>query len=434
MHEMNKVTVQEDYLKSLEKSVEDLKTLMEVSAAISSTLDFNELMTVVMEKAKNVMDAEACSILLYNEKTDKLEFEVALCRDESASDILKKKITLDRGQGIAGHVAESLEPLLIEDAQHDTRFFCGADEQTGFVTKSLIALPLIGRNGLIGVAEILNPLKKKSFDNYDLEMFQALCRQVAVAIENSLLHKESVERERHRQELEFAATLQRSFLPESPVFRKGKIIASAINMAAKHVGGDLYDFIEPVEGKTGVFIGDISGKGMPAALYMAKIISDFRYSARNAESPESVMNFLNADMAKAPRGMFLTATYMIIDENTGELKLSSAGHPPFLWLTGQEVKVMDFDSGPPLGIMSLDYSAENISLNKGDRLILLTDGVFEAKNREGSRLGFESLIKFVKEHYNEEDIIDFISEHVKSFSRGVDMADDITLVEIRFAG
>ena len=265
-------------------------------------------------------------------------------------------------------------------------------------------------------------------------MFQALCRQVAVAIENSLLHKDSVERERHRQELEFAATLQRSFLPESPVLRKGKITASAINISAKQVGGDLYDFIEPIEGKTGIFIGDISGKGMSAALYMAKIISDFRYSARHVGSPESVLDLLNADMAKAPRGMFLTAIYMIIDENTGEFKLSSAGHPPFLWLTGKEVRVMDLDAGPPLGIMSVNYSAESLSLKKGDRLILLTDGVFEAKNREGFRLGFDTLVEVVKEHYNEERIIDLISEYVKSFSRGVEMADDITLVEIRFAG
>ncbi len=151
------VNVSKDYLKNLEKKVEDLKTLMEVSAIISSTLDFNELMTLVMEKAKDVMDAEACSILLYNKDIDKLEFEVAICEEESTSDILKKKITLDMGQGIAGWVAANKKPLVIKDVKKDKRFYQGADKLTGFVTKSLIAVPLVGRRGLIGVAEVLNP-------------------------------------------------------------------------------------------------------------------------------------------------------------------------------------------------------------------------------------------------------------------------------------
>jgi len=96
------VTVSEAFLRGLEKKVEDLKTLMEVSSIISSTLDFSELITLVMEKAKNVMDAEACSILLYNRKTDKLEFEVAICKEGTTSEILKQQVTLNVGQGIAG--------------------------------------------------------------------------------------------------------------------------------------------------------------------------------------------------------------------------------------------------------------------------------------------------------------------------------------------
>ncbi len=116
-------TVQQTYLKNLEKKVEDLRILTEVSATISSTLDMKELMTLVMEKAKSVMDAEACSILLYNRDTGKLEFEVALCNEGEASDLLKKKITLDIGQGIAGWVAENRELLIIRDVKSDKGSF-----------------------------------------------------------------------------------------------------------------------------------------------------------------------------------------------------------------------------------------------------------------------------------------------------------------------
>lgn len=425
------VTVSKDYLKNIEKKVEDLKTLIEVSTIISSTFDFNELITLVMEKAKKVMDAEACSILLYNKDTNKLEFEVAICREDSTSEILKEKVTLDMGQGIAGWVAENLKPLIIEDVKADSRFYQGADELTGFTTKSLIAAPLIGRRGLIGVAEILNPKKKDCFNSYDADIFQTHCRHIAIAIENAHFHQESIEREKLRQELEIASAVQKSFLPESPIFKKGNIMVSAVNISAAKVGGDIYDFIEPVNGKVGVLIGDVSGKGVSAALYMAKIISEFRYIAHMTDSPENTLKRLNSQLSSAPRGMFLTAIYLIVDILTGELHLSVAGHPPFLWLTEGEARVMAVPSGPPVGILPVDYPSTAISLKKGDKLLLLTDGVFDAKNKQGKRIGFEKLVEFITRHLDEEQFVQKVINYVNDFSKGTERADDLTLVEIR---
>lgn len=201
------IPVNQAYLKTIEKKVEDLKTLIEVSAIISSTLDFNELMTLVMEKAKSLMKAEGCSILLHNKETNKLEFDLALCREESVADILKSKVSLDMGQGIAGWVAEHQTPLLIKDAKTDSRFYPDADQLTCFTTRSLIAVPLISRSGLIGVAEILNSKEKDFFGDDDLEIFQTLCRQVAIVIENARFYKESVEKEKLRQELEITLSI-----------------------------------------------------------------------------------------------------------------------------------------------------------------------------------------------------------------------------------
>src|ERR1039457_2737233 len=270
------------YLKSIEKKVRDLKLLVDVSSIISSALELNELMPLVMEKAQDVMDAEACSILFYNPEINKLEFEVAISSEDSTSNILKKTVTLDMGQGIAGWVAENRRPLIIEDVNKDDRFFKGADKMTGFITKGIIAVPLVGRSGLIGVVEIINPGQ----NDLDRDIFQLLCGQFAIAIENARFHRKSLEKERLKQQLEIAASLQKSFLPESPVIRKGRATVSAVNISAFQVGGDVYDFIEPVEGTLGVLIGDVSGKGISAALYMAKFISDFRNVARQINSPE----------------------------------------------------------------------------------------------------------------------------------------------------
>jgi len=415
-------------LKNLEKKVEGLSSLFQVSAIISSTLNLSDLMNIVMDKAKQEMEAEACSILFYNKETNKLEFEVAISEDEQTSCVLKKKITLDVGQGIAGWVAKNLKPLVIDDVSTDKRFYGGADKQTGFSTRNIIAVPLIGRSGLIGVVEIINPKKK----DYDLEIFDILCKQFAIAIENALLHKESIEKEKLKQELEIASSLQKSFLPVSPVFQKGKATVTGVNIPAAKIGGDLYDFIEPVEGKLGIFIGDVSGKGVSGALYMAKIISDFRYTALTKCSPEAVFNALNRICSCSPRGMFCTAVYMIVDTATGGLQCSVAGHPSFLWLTGKDVKVMAVEAGPPLGIIPVEYTSTALSLNDGDRLLLFTDGVFEAKNREGKRLGFDTLVEFVKTHQDSDNLVQAIVDFVNDFSRGTEMADDLTIVEIKW--
>ncbi|MBI5641055.1 MAG: SpoIIE family protein phosphatase [Nitrospirae bacterium] len=430
MADEHTVTVSEAFLRGMEKKVEDLKTLTEMSAIISSTLDLDELMSLVMERAKEIMAADACSILFYNRETDKLEFEVAMCREDNTCEVLKKRISLDMGQGIAGWVAENRKPLFIEDVSKDDRFFQDADKLTGFITKSLIAVPLIGRRGLIGVAELLNPGNR----GYDPEIFQLLCRQFAIAIENSLFHKESVERERLKQELDIAAVLQKSFLPESPVLKEGALTASAMNISAAKVGGDIYDFIGPANGKLGVLIGDVSGKGVSAALYMAKIISDFRYVAHHMETPDIVLERMNTVLSKSPRGMFLTAIYMTADTSTGEITLAAAGHPPFFLISGESVEVVSMPSGPPLGIIPSEYPSHTLKLKNGDRLIFVTDGVFDAKNKKGERIGFENITEFIKFHPGADNLMDRIIEYVGDFSRGTERADDLTIVEVRWGG
>jgi sigma-B regulation protein RsbU (phosphoserine phosphatase) len=426
MEEQPLVTVSEAFLKGMERKVERLKTLMEMSAILSSTLDPDDLISLAMEKAKSDLDAEACSMLFYNKGMNRLEYKGAICENGKASEILQKEGTLEIGQGIAGAVAETLQPLFLEDVRTDSRFYQEADRFTGFPTKSLIALPLVGRSGLIGVAEILNPRKK----DYDPEIVQLLARQFAIAIENSLFYRESVERERLRQELDIASTLQQSFLPESTTFIKGDLSIRAANIFAEKVGGDLYDFIDQGDDKVGILIGDVSGKGISAALYMARFICNFRFLTRHKDPSNIVMARMNSLLSKSPRGMFLTCIYMLADAATGVVNLSVAGHPPFLWITKGQLKVMSVQAGPPLGIIPAKYPATTISLEKGDRLLLLTDGVFDAKDKIGQRLGFDNLVRFINTHQKEKELINVIIEYVNDFSKGAEKADDVTIVDV----
>ncbi len=419
-------------MNSCDKQMKRLQTLMEVSVIISSTLDFKELITLVMEKAKEVMDAEASSVLLYNKESDKLEFEVALNENEVASKKLTSKIVLNMGEGIAGWVAMNKKSLVIKDVVYDERFSQRADKTTGFTTRSIIAVPLMGRKGLIGVAEVINPVAKGSFTKNDLKIFETLCRQVSVAMENARFHEESIKRERLKRELEIASSLQKSFFPPSPFFSKERIDVTACNIMASQVGGDIYDFIDFHNNKIGILIGDVSGKGVSAALYMAKAISDFRHMAVSFDSVDSVMSEINKSLFGYPMGMFLTAIYLTVDIFTGELKITSAGHPPPLLISDGVVQTTELKTAPPLGIVSTEFPVNTIKMQKGDRLLLFTDGVFDVKNREGERAGFERVVDFIETKKNEENIIENIIEFTREFSRDTQIPDDITIVDLRF--
>ena len=162
-----------------------------------------------------VANAEASAILLYNPATNKLEFEVALGEKGGLIQSLRPKITLELGQGIAGTVAKTRRVEWVPDAASDPRVARNVDATTGFVTKNILCGPMTIQDRLVGVAEVMNLDRPERCGPDDLEIFGAFCQQVAVAIENARLHKVLVERERERQQLEFATVVQQSFLPAS---------------------------------------------------------------------------------------------------------------------------------------------------------------------------------------------------------------------------
>jgi len=419
-------TISEHELATLRKRLTALETMWELSSLLSSAIELDELMPLVIDRAKQDMDAEACSILFYNRETNKLEFEVAICAEDDACSVLKKTISLDMGQGIAGWVAEQQKTLVIADARSDPRFFQGADAATGFVTRNMIAVPLIGRSGLIGVAEIINFNRQ----DYNIELIELLCRQFAIAIENAIYHRDAIKRERLKQELEIAATVQQSFLPATPTFSRKTAAVSAFSRPAAQVGGDLYDFIEPADGMLGLLIGDVSGKGISAALFMAKVISDFRFLARGERSPGAVLSRLNASLTNAPRGMFVTVMYAIVDTGTGQVIIACAGHPPAIHIAETAVRELAVPSGPPLGIMDFAYPDTPLRLQPGERLLFVTDGVFEAKNPEGARWGYEAMLDAVKQNSRQLDLMKIIVDCADIFAASAPQADDTTLVEM----
>jgi len=422
-------------IESLNKKIIDLTSLIEVSAIISSTLDLEELMNLVMEKAQTVMNAEASSVMLLNEETGMLECEIAL---GSVQEKVKNNIYLKLGQGIAGWVAQHGEAIIVPDVDSDSRFYSEIDHSTGFKTRSILAAPLKVKDKVIGVAEVINRRDAQPFTEDNLAIFTTFCRQVALAIENARMHRYMLEQQRLQQQLESAHSIQQSFMPQTfPHSDEDKFLLYGKNIPATSVGGDLFDFIEIDSNRLGFVIGDVSGKGIPAALYMARLISDLRYYCHITERPVDLMQTINSVLFDRSRqGMFVTLIYMVLDTKNGQLTITNGGHLPPLWyqnLTNSCMVVND-SSAIPLGILpDVKFTEQVIRLRPGDQILLYTDGVTEAKNLQGKMFSMRRLEDiFANPWHHPQVLIEEIVKQIRKFNRNISQHDDITLMAIKW--
>ena len=412
----------------LEQKVKRLSTLIEVNALISSTLNLDQILENMMAISKQVMNADASSLMLIDEKTNELIYQVALGK---VGEKLKQEFRLKMGQGIAGTVAQEGKPLLLEEAYTHPKFHRAHDDATGYRTKSMITVPLKVGERITGVAQVINRLDNKPFDQDDLELFIALCSLAAIAIENAKMHNSLMERQRLVKDMEFARTVQESFLPQKTPEIAGYQF-SAHYIPALEVGGDFYDFIHLDRNRTGIVIGDVSGKGVPAALYMAKLGSDLRTLAFTEKDPAATLERLNDLLTeRSRRGMFATLLYIELDSQTGILSISNAGHLPLIIKkAGGSVKKLSTTGGSPLGILTgMKFGQESATLDPGDIIILYTDGIIEAMNAREELYGykrFEALIRKAPSY--PESLKSAIIEDVNKFTGLSPQHDDMTMV------
>jgi len=234
------------------------------------------------------------------------------------------------------------------------------------------------------------------------------------------------------KELEVASKIQQSFLPtKSP--ESGALSIAAQMYPAKQVGGDLYDFVELGGGRVGVMIGDVSGKGVPAALYMAKAVSIFRLLSQTHLNAKDAVTKLNDALAEeSSANLFVTLTYLIYDPDERVLTFSSGGHLPTLLLKKDEdrCRLLEAKEGIPLGLMPGDFNEERLFLSKGDILVLYTDGVTEALSKKREEFGQDRLIEAVVKNRGlaSGELLCAVKETVFSFSKSAPQHDDITII------
>lgn len=340
------------------------------------SLDIDETIAMTLRKLMEHMHCEAASVFLNNDLG-------GLTCMASAGPVDLKGITIESGAGIVGKAVSEAQVLMIRDARKSELFFADIDKQTGFTTRSLLCAPLILHKETIGAIELLNkhPSSKNPdglFDEVDKHLLSILSSAAALAIRNSRMASELVRTGIIQQELEIARTIQESFLP---VFKEIHPIVG-INQAAKNVSGDFYDYFQHSDGTYIFNIGDVSGKGMDAALLMAKASSLYHCLGKTIQSPAKLMEVINEELVEhSTRGMFITMIGGIYDPATRMVTLANAGHLPAIQhhhsggYTEYESRTL------PLGILANQVFEEVSFSLAGSSLYLYTDGLSEGLAR-----------------------------------------------------
>jgi len=426
----------EDIQKELSDAKKKLRMyegLFEANAAVTSSLHMREVLNLVMEKARELLNTEAASIFLLDDKTDELVLEVSTNLSERFNDE-SKKIRFPRGKGVAGWVAKSGKPVLTDDISKDHRFYIGVQHRTGFVTRSYLCVPLKLQDRIIGTAQVMNRNDSSSFNEDDLNIMEGFARQAAIALENSRLHEEELAKKRLEEEMEQAHRIQANLFPANDPEIPGYDI-SGITFACRWVGGDYYDFIMSDKGNLGIAVGDVCGKGMPAAVMMSTTQAVLRSLTNQGLSLNKIVPNLNNYLYKNTSvDKFVTFFYGELDSKTNEFNYINGGHnPPFIIRKNGSIELMP-EGGLILGVVeNYEYEVGNIHLDVGDVAILYTDGVTEVHNEKGGMFGEERLMDLIRKVVDKpaHDIIDSVHTAGVKFSgkRGLD--DDFTILCIK---
>ncbi len=410
--------------------VERLSNCIKISNLINSELSIGKLLTKLMETTKKTLVADAVSMLLIDDKTKDLTFHISL---GEAGEEIKEIYNLRKGQGIAGFVAETGLPLKIKDVYLHSKFSPEIDKKTNYRTKAMLCVPLKIRGKVIGVIEVINKMIKPFFfSTEELEMLITISSSAAVAIDTAKMHKIILKKKTLERDLKLAREVQASFLPqELPLIKNYKF--AALNQPALEIGGDFYNFFKLPENKLGIVLGDVSGKGISASLFMARLTSDLQYYTLLYPDPKELLTQMNKVLCeRAKRGMFVTLVYMLLDTKENRLLIANAGHgcPIFSNIEGVKLLCHENKKGLPLGIIEdAEYDQEIFQLGEDSSVIIYTDGVIEAKNYDGKLFGMERLLKEIKTCPNDPDfIIKQITKKIDDFIITQGRSDDLTLL------
>jgi len=413
--------------------VATLETLAEIGREMSSILDLDQLLTRIASLTKRLIDYRTFGILLLNEQSRELEMKLAVSYGKGA-----EKQHMKLGEGLVGWAALHKEPVLVADVSTDPRYVNLVED-----ARSELVIPMLIKDRCIGVFDLESP-ELNAFTKEHKELLTLLASQAAIAIDNARLYEEVRQNEeRIEKELRFAKRVQMALLPtEVPKGLRGVDVAGRFEPATE-LGGDIHDYLAPDNNTLVVAVGDVSGKGAPAALYgafAAELVRSRTMRRRFAPDRFSVSGVLQAMNTilheRQLEEYFCTLCYAFFDFKAHTATLSNSGLPYPIHCTHDECRQIELP-GVPLGSFpGVTYDEVTLPLHKGDLFVFCSDGILEAMNEEDEEFGPRRLCDVVREYRQQtaRAIVDAIYDAVAAFQRGTPPHDDMTAVAVKIVG
>lgn len=416
-------------VEDLQSTVNRLNFLHRISQKISEKKPLNKLLFEIMESSKLLLDAEASSLLLYDDQTRRLHFSVATGVRGKAV----KAYSVEIGEGIAGWVAKNKKSLLIEDCYQDSRFNPDYDKKSKFRTRSMLCVPLQRKRQLLGVIQVINKKNGDPFDENDQRILETMASQCSIAIENARLIDAQVEAKTMEYELETARNIQQKLLPSAlPVFSDIDVAAKLI--PAKQVGGDYFNIFRLSSDHTLFLVADVAGKGIPAALIVSTIYSYCQTILKIGSLVFDLTSFvedLNKVLIESTTvDKYATCWFGLYDHRTGTLDSINAGHnPSYIFRKDAEKPEKLQKGGIFLGSLPAMFEVERVKLEKDDILVFYSDGVTEAWNLKEDEFGEHGLITAINENRtaSAEVMVKNVIGRIKLHVGRAPQSDDITL-------
>ena len=414
--------------KILRGALNELSILNEISIAISSTLSLDKILQLIIDKCIKHLKVEQAAVMLLNKKDEGVPFKTMIRKGDSATGMLPFRLDSQ----LSGWMINNKKPLIINDFENDKQFMKKGDVK--FRIKSLACVPLIAKGNMIGLVALFNKLSDEGFSDSDKRMLSIIATQSAQVIENTRLLEEEKMLFSIQEELKMAYNIQMNLLPkESPVIPGYDIVGKSI--PAKAVGGDYFDFIKLTENKLAFCLGDISGKGLPAAILMSNLQATVHGQAILKSSIKewichcNTLMFRNSDPEK-----FSTFFLGILDFEEDWICYSNAGHNyPLLFSSGKKTMQLN-QSGIVLGCLeNFPFTEERIKMEKGDILLIYSDGITEAVNEDDDEFGESRLEDIIMSNpgNSSNELVDKTINSVYSHAGNLDQMDDMTLVVIQ---
>lgn len=422
-----------------------LQGIYTIAQEIATNYEINDLMESVLTKTMTAIEAQRGAIFRLDDKGKLNPVPVSVrSKIGNGEDIHISSTVVKRV--IEGGESVLYQGALASDGE-EPDVFAPSASITQQQIHSILCVPLRAKRGILGMLYIDTKKPDQKYSHDDLLLVSAVGNSTGLAIENAEMHQQLLDKQRIEQEIQTAWNIQEGFLVKEWPEDNPHVQVYGETLPAKTVGGDFYDFVQPRHDVVGLLIGDVSGKGVPAALTMAQILAQFRIYARDMDSPAHVLQHLNKDLAKRSNGgMFCSMCYLRLNLKTGEVIIANAGHPPALCISDDGITDFGPASGPPCGILEkAAWEDTSINIKAGDTLLLYTDGITEARASETlvrdeskppREFDIAGLMKALMDQYGQspEAVLGSVNQAVKAFCTPNAPHDDCTMISLRYLG